>query len=243
MLMNFITVAMDQLVNHAAKLRFMSGGQTRVPLTIRTMSGSQFGSGGQHSDFLEAWLAHTAGLKVVAPSSPADAYGLLLSCIFDNDPCVFIEHLPSYWVPGPAPELGKRIPLGKANVVRAGTDVTVVGYSRSVPDSLAVAEQLARQGISVEVVDLRTISPLDTETVLASVSKTRRAVVVHEAVKNFGVGAEVSARIHEALFHHLKAPVQRVASRFCAVPFSKPLEQAFLYSAAEIEQAIRETLD
>jgi pyruvate dehydrogenase E1 component beta subunit len=242
MLMNFITVAMDQLVNHAAKLRFMSGGQTHVPLTVRTMTGSQFGSGGQHSDFLEAWLAHTAGLKVVAPSNPADAYGLLMSCIFDDDPCVFIEHLPSYWVKGPAPEFGQSIALGKAKVVREGTDVSVIGYSRSVSDSLAVAQRLQNQGISVEVVDLRTISPLDTETVLASVAKTRRAIVVHEAVKPFGVGAEVSSRIHEELFSDLKAPVQRVASKFCAVPFSKPLEEAFLYSETEIESAIRRTL-
>jgi len=242
MLMNFITVAMDQLVNHAAKLRFMSGGQTHVPLTVRTMTGSQFGSGGQHSDFLEAWLAHTAGLKVVAPSSPADAYGLLLSCIFDDDPCVFIEHLPSYWVAGPAPQPGQRVPLGKANVVREGSDVTVIGYSRSIADSIPVADKLKAEGISVEIVDLRTVSPLDMETVWTSVAKTRRAVVVHEAVKPFGIGAEVSSRIHEELFDQLKAPVQRVASKFCAVPFSKPLEQAFLYSNIEIEAAIRKTL-
>ena len=242
MLMNFITVAMDQLVNHAAKLRFMSGGQTHVPLTVRTMSGSQFGSGGQHSDFLEAWLAHTAGLKVVAPSSPADAYGLLLSCIFDDDPCVFVEHLPSYWISGPAPAPGVRIPLGKANVVRQGSDVTVIGYSRAIADSVAVADKLKKEGISVEIVDLRTVSPLDMDTVCASVARTRRAVVVHEAVKPFGVGAEVSSRIHEELFGQLKAPVQRVASKFCAVPFSKPLEQAFLYSSAEVEEAIRKTL-
>jgi len=206
------------------------------------MTGSQFGSGGQHSDFLEAWLAHTAGLKVVAPSSPADAYGLLLSCIFDDDPCVFIEHLPSYWVAGPAPQPGQRVPLGKANVVREGSDVTVIGYSRSIADSIPVADKLKAEGISVEIVDLRTVSPLDMETVWTSVAKTRRAVVVHEAVKPFGIGAEVSSRIHEELFDQLKAPVQRVASKFCAVPFSKPLEQAFLYSNIEIEAAIRKTL-
>src|ERR1700732_4925906 len=139
MLMNFTTVAMDMIVNHAAKLRFMSGGQTHVPITIRTMTGAGFGTGGQHADYLEAWLPHTAGIKVVAPSCPADAYGLLLSCIFDDDPCLFIENMPSYWVPGPAPEAGVRIPLGRANVLRPGTDVTVISYSRTIADCVAVA--------------------------------------------------------------------------------------------------------
>src|ERR1700736_5875891 len=139
MLMNFTTVAMDMIVNHAAKLRFMSGGQTHVPITIRTMTGAGFGTGGQHADYLEAWFAHTAGIKVVAPSSPADAYGLMLSCIFDDDPCLFIENMPSYWVPGPAPEVGVRIPLGRANVLKAGGDVTLVSYSRTVSDCVAVA--------------------------------------------------------------------------------------------------------
>src|ERR1700722_17077742 len=132
MLMNFTTVAMDQIVNHAAKLRFMSGGQTHVPLTIRTMTGVGFATGGQHADMLEAWFAHTAGLKVVAPSSPADAAGLLLSCIFDDDPCLFIENMPTYSNPGPAPQPGVRIPLGRANVLRSGTDITVISYSRTV---------------------------------------------------------------------------------------------------------------
>ena len=243
MLMNFTTVAMDMIVNHAAKLRFMSGGQTHVPIVIRTMTGGGFSVGGQHSDFLEAWFAHTAGIKVVIPSTPADAYGLMLSCIEDEDPCMFIECLPLYWVAGPAPERGVKIPLGKAKVVREGTDVTVITYSKQVHDVSAVAEQLAKEGISVEVIDLRTISPLDTETLLASVAKTGRAVVVHEATRNFGVGAEISSRIHEALFSQLKAPVGRVGSAFCAVPFSKPLEDAFLPGAKRIEDAIRETLN
>src|SRR5271170_1452385 len=130
MLMNFTAVAMDMIVNHAAKLRFMSGGQTHVPITIRTMTGAGFGTGGQHADYLEAWFAHTAGIKVVAPSCPADAYGLLLSCIFDDDPCLFIENMPSYWNPGPTPEPGLRIPLGKAHVLREGADVTLISYSR-----------------------------------------------------------------------------------------------------------------
>src|SRR6185503_13978551 len=139
MLMNFITVGMDQLVNHAAKLRFMTGGQTHVPLTVRTATGAGFGTGGQHADYLESWLAHTAGMKVVAPSTPADAYGLLLSCIFDEDPCLFIENMPSYWTPGTPPQVGQRIPLGQAKVLREGSDLTVISYSRMVQDCAAVA--------------------------------------------------------------------------------------------------------
>jgi acetoin:2,6-dichlorophenolindophenol oxidoreductase subunit beta len=242
MLMNFTTVAMDMIVNHAAKLRFMSGGQTHVPLVIRTMTGAGMGSGGQHSDFLEAWFAHVAGIKVVAPSSPADAYGLMLSCIEDNDPCLFIEHLPSYWSPGAGPERGVRIPLGKAKVTRAGSDVTLVSYSGTMIHAAAVAERLGKEGINVELVDLRTVSPWDRETVLASVAKTGRAVVAHEAVRNFGVGAEIAATIHEELFGQLKAPVRRVGAAFCPVPFSRPLETAFTPGEAVIEAAVRATL-
>jgi len=243
MLMNFTAVCMDQITNHAAKLRFMSGGQTGVPLVIRTMTGSGFGTGGQHADFLEAWFAHTPGIKVVAPSNPADAYGLMRGAIADPDPVIFIEHMPSYWNPGEAPQRGDIIPLGKAKVVREGKDVTLIGYSRSMHDILPVAERLAKEGIEAEVIDLRTVSPLDTATILASVGKTGRAVVVHEAVRSFGVGAEISARIHEALFGRLKAPVQRVASKECPVPFSKTLETAFIYSPDEIVQAVRNTLE
>lgn len=242
MLMNFVGVCMDQITNHAAKLRFMSGGQTHVPMVIRTMTGSGFQTGGQHSDFLEAWFCHTPGIKVVMPSNPADAYGLMLGAIADDDPVLFVEHIGSYWTPGPAPERGKAIPLGKASVVKAGTDVTVIGYSRSMQDIPVVAAKLAEEGISCEIIDLRTVSPLDMDTILTSVAKTGRAVIVHEAVKSFGVGAEVSARIHEALFKQLKAPVGRVASKDCPVPFAKQLESAFIYSHADIEAAIRATL-
>ncbi|RJG01347.1 alpha-ketoacid dehydrogenase subunit beta [Noviherbaspirillum sedimenti] len=240
MLMNFTTVAMDMIVNHAAKLRFMSGGQTNVPITIRTMTGAGMGNGGQHSDFLEAWFAHTAGLKVVIPSTPADAYGLLLSCIEDPDPCIFVETLPMYWTKGDAPERGRRIPLGQANVVRAGKDVTVITYGRQVHDAMAVARKLESEGVSVEVLDLRTVAPLDTAAILRSVSKTRSAIVLHEATKKFGPGAEISSIIHEALFSELKAPVKRIGSKFSPVPFSKHLEEAFLPGKAELEAAIRE---
>ena len=239
MLMNFMTVAMDQIVNHAAKLRFMTGGQTHVPLTIRTATGAGFGTGGQHGDYLEAWFAHTAGLKVVAPSNPADAYGLLLSCIFDDDPCIFIENMPLYFTPGAAPVRGERIPLGKAKVVREGTDATVISYSRTLNDAFAVAEKFAKDGISIEVVDLRTIAPLDFDTVCKSVAKTGRALVVHEAQADFGVGAEIAARLHKELFGKLKAPVGRLGSVRSPVPFSKPLEMAYMPSQDRIADAIR----
>jgi acetoin:2,6-dichlorophenolindophenol oxidoreductase subunit beta len=242
MLMNFTTVAMDMIVNHAAKLRYMSGGQTHVPLTIRTMTGAGYGTGGQHADYLEAWFAHTAGMKVVAPSSPAEAYGLMLSCIFDDDPCLFIENMPTYWNPGAMPQLGERIPLGKARIVREGSDVTVISYSRILQDCAAIAQKLAGEGIQVELIDLRTISPLDQATLLKSVGKTRRAVVVHEAVRNFGVGAEIAALLQEHLFSDLKAPVQRVGANHSPVPFSKTLEMAFVPQQPAIEAAIRKAL-
>ncbi len=242
MLMNFITVAMDQVVNHAAKLRFMSGGQTKVPLTIRTATGAGVGFGGQHSDMLEAWFAHVPGLKVATASNPADAKGLLLSCILDDDPCIFIENTASYGISGPAPEAGYRVKLGQAAIARPGNDVTVIGYGTAIGHALAVAEEMATRGVSVEVLDLRTIAPFDEAAVLASVARTRRAVVVHEAVKKFGTGAEISSVIHEQLFDLLKAPVQRVGSAYAPVPFSPALEKAFLYSREDIAAAIEKTM-
>ncbi len=239
MLMNFFTVASDMIVNHAAKLRFMSGGQTSVPIVIRTMTGAGVSNGGQHSDYLEAWFAHTAGLKVVLPSCPADAYGLMLSCIDDPDPCIFIETLPALFTPGPAPERGKKIPIGKANVMREGGHVTVVAYGRIVQSIKGLADKLAGEGIEVELVDLRTVSPLDLDTIMASVKKTGAAVVVHEAVKAFGVGAEISSAIHERLFDSLRAPVKRLGAKYAPVPFSQPLETASLPSLAEVEAAVR----
>jgi pyruvate dehydrogenase E1 component beta subunit len=167
----------------------------------------------------------------------------MLSAIRDDDPVIFVEHIVNYWTPGAAPRRGTAIPLGKANVVRAGKDVTLIGYSRSMLDIPVVAAKLAKEGIDCEVIDLRTVSPLDMDTVLSSVTKTGRAVVVHEAVRSFGVGAEVSARIHEACFRQLKAAVQRVASKDCPVPFAKHLETAYLYSHEDIEAAVRATLN
>ena len=243
MLMNFVTVAMDMIVNHAAKLRFMSGGQTNVPITIRTRTGAGMGAGGQHSDMLEAWFCHTAGIKVVIPSSPADAVGLLRACIDDPDPCLFIEDALTRTVKGPAPAANHSLPLGKAHVEQEGTDVTFISYGRPMQDIRQIAPKLAEEGISVEIIDLRTVSPLDTETLVKSVNKTGRAVIAHEACRSFGVGAEVAARIQEECFGKLKAPIKRVASKDVAVPFSRSLEQEFLYNGAQIEAAIRETLE
>lgn len=242
MMMNFMTVAMDQIVNHAAKIRFMSGGQTAVPLTIRTMTGVGGGFGGQHSDMLEAWFAHVPGLKVVAPSNPADHKALLTSCIFDDNPCIFIENTLLMHMAGDAPEPGYTVPIGKAAVTHQGKDVTVIGYGRPMLDIKAVAEKLAGE-VSVEVIDLRTIVPVDMDTILASTAKTGRVVIVHEAVKSFGVGAELAARIYERQFASLKAPIQRVAGKDTPVPFSKPLENAFMWNREDIEAAIRATLN
>lgn len=243
MLMNFVTVAMDQIVNHAAKIRFMSGGKTGVPLTIRTMSGVGGGLGGQHSDMYEAWLAHVPGLKVVVPSTPADQKGLLTSCIFDDNPCIFIETTQLMFTPGLAPEPGHVVPLGKADVLREGSDISVIGYGRAIRDALKVAERLAGAGISVEVLDLRTIVPMDEAAILASVAKTGRAVIIHEAVRSFGVGAEIASRINEALFGQLSAPVARIGAPYAPVPFSPALERAYAWSEASIEAQIRATLD
>lgn len=242
MLMNFTTVAMDMIVNHAAKLRFMSGGQTSVPIVVRTMTGLGFGSGGQHCDYLEAWFAHTAGIKVVAPSTPEDAYGLLRSAIEDPDPVLFIENLPTYFtpVPGELPETSHRVPLGKAAVQREGTDVTVVSYARLAGEARQAAAAAAEKGVSVEVIDLRTIAPWDRETVIASARKTGRVLVVHEAVKQFGVGAEIASVINEELFGQLKKPVKRLGGAYSAVPYSKPLESAYAPDAERITAAIME---
>jgi pyruvate/2-oxoglutarate/acetoin dehydrogenase E1 component len=218
MLMNFIAVPMDMITNHAAKLRFMSGGQTSVPIVIRTMTGVGFSTGGQHSDYLEAWFAHTPGIKVVAPSNPDDAYGLMRSAIEDNDPVLFIENLPSYWTPGPV--TCQHVPIGKAKVALEGTDVTIVAHSKMVNESLTAAKTLAKDGISVEIVDLRTISPWDRATVLASATK-------------------IASVINEELWGKLKAPVMRLGAAFSAVPFSKPLETAYAPLAADIAAAVK----
>jgi pyruvate dehydrogenase E1 component beta subunit len=236
MLMNFTAVAMDMIVNHAAKLRYMSGGQTNVPIVIRTMTGAGFSTGGQHADYYEAWFAHTAGMKVVAPSNPADAYGLLRSAIDDPDPVLFIENMPSYWTPFPRPARFDRVPIGKAAVTNGGTDITIVSYARTMNETHSALSKIAEAGVSAETVDLRTISPWDEETVLASVAKTGRLLVVHEAVTPFGVGAEIAAVVSQKLFGRLKAPVARLGAPFNPVPFSQPLEKAHVPGAERIAE-------
>ena len=243
MLMNFLTVCMDQIVNHAAKLRFMSGGQTNVPLVVRTTTGVGVGFGGQHSDMLEAWFAHVPGLTIVTPSNPADAQGLMRSAIASNDPVIFIENILCYGITGEAPPAGHRVPLGKASVSRAGSDCSIITYGRTVLDALEVAGQLAEEGISVEVVDLRTIAPYDEDMVLASVRKTGRAVILHEAVKAYGTGAEIASRLNETLFGELKAPVMRIGGSFSPVPMASVLEQAWIPNKDEIRDAVRSTMN
>jgi acetoin:2,6-dichlorophenolindophenol oxidoreductase subunit beta len=239
MLMNFTTVAMDMIVNHAAKLRFMSGGQSQVPMVIRTLTGAGWQTAGQHSDHLEGWFAHTAGIKVVAPCFAADYKGLLLSAIQDPDPVLFIENSRTLFVPGEVPANQGPIPLGKANVVMEGSDVSLITYSGMTMACAAAATELAAEGIKAEVVDLRTVSPWDKQTVLASVEKTGRAVVVTEAVRHFGPGAEIAATISEELFGMLRAPVRRLGGPYCAVPFAKALEDAFLVQPADVVAAAK----
>jgi acetoin:2,6-dichlorophenolindophenol oxidoreductase subunit beta len=242
MLMNFTTVAMDMIVNHAAKLRYMSGGQTTAPLVIRMMTGAGIASGAQHSDFLEAWFAHTAGIKVVAPSNPADAKGLMLAAIADPDPVMFIECSRAYGNACDVEDDAGPIPLGKAKVVQEGADVTIVSYSEIFVRAQAAAKELEGDGISVELIDLRTISPWDRNTVISSVRKTGRAVIAHEAVRQFGVGAEIAATLQEELFGELKAPVKRLGGPYASVPFSQALEPLFVVSAAQIAEAACATL-
>jgi acetoin:2,6-dichlorophenolindophenol oxidoreductase subunit beta len=244
MLMGFITLPLDPIHNVAAKWRYMTAGKSSVPITIRTMGGAGSGVGAQHCDQLEGWFAASPGLKVVQPSNPVEAYGLLTASIFDDDPVVFIEQasLTGRPVRMPVPEPGTRFALGKANISRTGTDVSVIGYGAQIADALGVAEKLADDGISVEVIDLRTIAPFDAPAVLTSVAKTKRAVIVHEARTNFGPSAEIAAQIYHELYGELAAPVERVGAPFTPVPASKPLESRFMVGPAEIEAAIRRTV-
>ena len=243
MINDFLMVCMDQVGNHAAKLRYMSGGRTSVPLTIRTLTAGYVGSfGAQHSQSLEAWLTHTPGIKVVYPSSPAEAKGLLLSCIFDPDPCVFFESMRLYFTPGPVPEGDYRIPLGKADIKRAGGDLTIISYGWPVADALASAATLAAEGINAEVLDLRSLVPLDVDALLASVEKTGRAVVFHSAVEFCGFGAEIASILHARLHNKLKAPVARVGARYSPVPFSQGLEALHFPSQSRLIDAARQLM-
>jgi pyruvate/2-oxoglutarate/acetoin dehydrogenase E1 component len=224
MFFDFTLVCADQLINHAAKLRYMSGGRTPVPITVRTtVGGGRFGA--QHTQSLESMYMHVPGLKVVFPSNPADAKGLLLSSIFDEDPCLFIEHGSLlFGSNAPVPGGDHRVPLGKASVRRSGSDVSIVTYGAWVPDCIAVADQLADEGIEAEVIDLRSLVPLDSECVLSSVGKTCRALVVHGATRFCGPGAEIASLITEELFGQLRAPVRRLGGAYAPAPFSPELD-------------------
>jgi pyruvate dehydrogenase E1 component beta subunit len=242
MFMDFMLVAMDQIVNQAAKIKYMFGGEAVVPLTITTAGGGGLSAGAQHSQSLEALLCHIPGLKVVYPSNPYDMKGLMRSCILENNPTMMIKHKRLLGMTGPVPEERYEIPLGVANVARQGTDVTVVAWGRMANEALAAAEKLSGEGISVEVIDPRTLSPFDTETVVESAKKTHRVVVVHEAVRFGGFGAEVAAQIQEEAFDYLDAPVSRIASPFSPVPFSPALESQYLPDAKAIATGIREAV-
>jgi acetoin:2,6-dichlorophenolindophenol oxidoreductase subunit beta len=223
MFFDFIAMAMDQLVNHAAKFRYMSGGHTPTPLTVRTVVGSsRFGA--QHAQSLEAWFMHTPGIKVVMPSSPADAKGLLTACVRDDDPCLFIEHINlAYARKEEVPTGEHTVPIGQANVLRAGDAATVITYGAQVPVVLAAVDRMAEENVFVEVIDLRSLVPLDFATVLSAVERTRRAVVVHEATRFAGPGAEIAATITEELFGELVAPVKRLGGAYVPIPFSPHL--------------------
>jgi pyruvate dehydrogenase E1 component beta subunit len=238
MMADFYAVCLDQVANHAAKLCYMSGGRTTVPLTLRSAYTGGMGAAAQHSQSVEAWLAHTPGLKVAIPSTPADAKGILTTAIHDQDPVIVLEPAMLYAAKGQVPTGDHRVPVGSADVKRAGDAVTVITYGAQVPDVLAVAEELAGE-ISVEVVDLRWISPWDVETAAASVARTKRAVVVHQAVQQCGFGAEIVSVITERLWGVLEAPIARVAAQNTPVPFAAVLEQAHLPSRAGIAEAIR----
>lgn len=239
MYMDFIGVCLDGLMNQAAKLRFMTGGRASLPLVVRTQFGAGRSSGGQHSQSLEAILAHIPGLTVVMPSNPADAYGLMRAAIQDPNPVIFVENRLQYGMKGPRPDLEHLVPLGKAKVVCEGTDVTIVSWSRMLSIASQAADKLAGDGISAELIDLRTISPLDRDTVLRSLERTHRLVIAHEAVQDFGVGAELAALAANEGFWHLDAPVARVAPPAMPSPYSPALEKLWLPDADAIADTVR----
>lgn len=241
MFMDFITLAMEQIVNQAAKIHFMFGGNASVPIVIRTPAGAGTGAAAQHSQSLEAWFVHVPGLKVVMPSTPYDAKGLLISSIRDNNPVIFIEHKLLYRTKGPVPEEEYTIPLGVAEVKREGRDVTIIATSLMVLRALAAAEKLAREGIEAEVIDPRTLKPLDVDTIVNSVKKTGRALIVHEAPVTCGVGAEILARIVESeAFYYLQAPIKRLAGRDVPIPYNRELERSVIPQEEDIVNAVRE---
>jgi len=240
MYVDFAGLAMDQIVNQAAQNRFMFGGQARVPMVLRTQGGSGRGNAAQHSKSLEAWFAHVAGLKLVMPSTPADAKGLLTAAIRDENPVIFLEHKLLYRTKGQVPEGEYLVPLGTADVKRAGTDLTIVTWSRELLFSLEAAAKLADAGVSAEVVDVRTLVPLDRETILGSVRKTHRLLVVHEAIKRGGYGAEIAAIVAEEAFDDLDAPPKRLAGLETPIPYAQHLELSVVPQVEDIIRAAKE---
>ena len=241
MFMDFLTVCMDQIVNQVAKTRYMFGGQYRLPITVRTPCGGGLNAGPQHSQCLEAWFAHVPGLKVVMPATPYDVKGLLKTAIRDDNPVLFVENKALYGLKGEIPEEEYLVPIGQARVQRSGKDVTVVATSRMVHQSLEAAGILAKEGIEVEVIDLVTISPLDKETIFKSVEKTSKLVIAHEAVKAFGIGAEISALVCEEMIDCLDAPILRVGAPFTPVPFN--LEHHYLPNCEDVIKAVKKVLE
>ncbi len=239
---DFLTISMEQLVNQAAKHRTMSGGQVKVPLTIRTQGGAGWSPGAQHAQQLEAWFVHVPGLKVVFASTPEDVRGLLWSAIYDDNPVVFFEHRTLYPIKGEVPDELEPIPLGKARVHREGTDVTVVATGRLVHEALKAAEDAEKDGISVEVVDPRTLLPLDEEAIIGSVKKTTRCVTAHEAVTRGGFGSELAAVIQHGAFDWLDAPIERVGAKFAPLAFAPAMEQWVVPHADDVLDAIRRTV-
>jgi len=237
--LDFITIAMDQIVNHAAKLRYMTDGMVSIPLVIRAPVCSGIGLGAQHSQSLEAWFVHVPGMKVVMPSSPADAKGLLKSAIRDDNPVLFLEHRMLYSQTGAVPEEESLIPLGLADIKRTGTDITVVATGRTVPLTLAAANKLSSEGIEIEVVDPRTLKPLDTQTIVQSVKKTNRVVIVNDGWRTCGFAAELMAVVMEECFFDLDAPIQRICTKDVPMPVSPSLQKAVMVSEEDVLAACR----
>jgi len=239
---DFLSLSAEQIVNQAAKHRYMSGGQLKVPLTIRTQGGAGWSPGAQHAQQLEAWFVHIPGLKVVFASTPTDVRGLLYSAIYEDNPVIFFEHRTLYGLKEEMPDELEPIPLGKARVIREGEDVTVVATGRLVHEALDAAKQLEEQGISVEIVDPRTLQPLDEEAIVESVKKTSRCVVAHEAVTRMGFGAEVAAVVQHQAFDWLDAPIERVGARFTPIPFAPVMEEYVVPHAKDVLKAIQRTV-
>lgn len=243
MFMDFTTLVMDAIVNQAAKARFMFGGQRSAPMVLRTPHGGGLSAGPQHSQCLEAWFAHIPGLKVVCPSDARSAYGLLRSAINDPDPVIFIENKALYAVKAEVPDDMAPIPIGQAALARSGRDVTIVTYGGAVATALSAAERLASEGVEAEVVDLQSLQPWDEATVLASLARTHRMVVLHEAVEAFGVGAEIAARMADIGFDELDGPIVRVGAPFMPVPFARSLEAVYLPNVDRVIAAVRRTME